>query len=60
MAQQHRAVVREGDEYVCRACRKRWSCDDTEVPECEPITIILEHNPSSESERREYKRRARR
>lgn len=35
----HKDVYQESDEYVCRACRKRWDVNDREVPVCEPYTI---------------------
>lgn len=36
----HSNVVQEGDEYVCRACWKRWDVADERtggVPPCQPV-----------------------
>lgn len=38
----HKHVVQEGDEYVCRACWKRWDAVDENtggVPPCQPAAL---------------------
>lgn len=39
----HKQVISEGDEFVCRACGKRWDATDErngDVPTCTPITEL--------------------
>lgn len=39
----HKQVISEGDEFVCRACGKRWDAADErngDVPTCTPITEL--------------------
>lgn len=41
----HTNVVQEGDEYVCRVCRKRWDMEDErngDVPPCVPAGGLIE------------------
>lgn len=43
----HRNVITEGDEYVCRACGRRWDATDErtgQVPAC--VVERVTHNIS--------------
>lgn len=44
MSQQHN-TIREGDEYYCTDCGKRWGIDE-DAPDCvddEDLTLSLQH-----------------
>lgn len=65
----HKQVISEGDEFVCRACGKRWDANDErngDVPSCAPVTELSNVIQSTiafqsrYSERRLYHNRNRR
>ena len=46
--------MRQGDEYVCRKCHRRWGIDENPPPVCDTDTA---HTPQNRYEKRRKERR---